>query len=356
MYLTRNQERAFAHRGISKSLPLSASHEKQPPKGFFMLHEPRSERSVPASVRARSRSKAATASSTVTRSITPDAFDLRPPWNLVGRLAEELARGVVVTVHAIAQVRIRAAARAGCSRHAGPAPSSPSRWRCASGPESGVITRSARASSAGNCFSVSLPTRSSAGRLHRGEDRVGGLAFERAATTAHHDAPTARGRVVGNRGVTFGRQLRTLAGTRRHQQRRRAVVRPLRARPFVRGVRARAGATTCVCTMPSGSQKLPIASSTWMPGRSGMRSLTNNPCRSLSARVVADAPLRRNEGRQHVRARSATCICNSASNLRPSQPATHREHAADSAALVVDDELDARQTFQQLARRCRSPT
>ncbi len=31
------------------------------------------------------------------------------------------------------------------------------------GPESGVISRSARASNAGSCLSVSLPTRSSAG-------------------------------------------------------------------------------------------------------------------------------------------------------------------------------------------------
>src|SRR3546814_9579944 len=73
------------------------------------------------------------------------------------------------------------------------------------------------------------------GRLHRRDDRVGGVAFQLAAAAAQHDAPAARGGVVGDGGVAVAAPVaQGVAGAGRDEQRRDAVARPLLARPGAR--------------------------------------------------------------------------------------------------------------------------
>src|SRR3546814_5980381 len=78
------------------------------------------------------------------------------------------------------------------------------------------------------------------GRLHRRDDRVGGVAFQLAAAAAQNDAPAARCGVVGDGGVAVAAPVaQGVAGAGRDEQRRDAVARPLLARPGARFVRHR---------------------------------------------------------------------------------------------------------------------
>ena len=282
-----------------------------------------------------------------------------PHFSSLGRLAEELARGIVVAVDAVAQVRIRAAALRDCWPRAGPAPWCPSRWRCASGPESGVITRSARSSSAGSCFSVSLPTRSSAGALHRREDRVGGVAFQ--LRCGHRTARRA------SRATRRGRR-------RRHSGRRASCAARgwSRARPAASACRRRATARAPIRAPPSGTGRFQTTSV--LPQAQRLAEAADR-VEHVDAGAVGDAlvdeqavqVLRARRGRSRCGAsagtkadsrlaRAATCICSSASKPAPGA-------ARDAARACRPGRLPCRRRGTRrpaalraaCARPCRSP-
>ncbi len=185
-------------------------------------------------------------------------------------------------------------------------------------------------------------------RMHRGQDRVGGVPFQLAAAAAQHHPPATGGGMVGNRRVAVGMPVAAcVAGAGRDHQHRAAVVVPLRARPVVGlGRRGQVPAHRGLLQ----SQRLAEAADGvehMDAGAVGDALVDEQPVHVLGARaVVADAAPGGDEGRQHVGAEGDLHLQQRGEAGR-GQFAPQRAHAGQPGLLVVDVEHDAGQPLEQ---------
>ena len=218
-------------------------------------------------------------------------------------------------------------------------------------PGIGRHQQSARARSAGSCLRVSLPTRSSTASLGAtGASRRGWRRWSRARACcvrrAGH-APALVAGMVGHGRVAFRPPVaQGMAGAGARSPASAGRRRPLCPCPVWASSGTGRSQATSARGRPSGSQKLPMASSTWMPGRSGIRSLMKRPCSSSSAtgrsrcaagpggRPTTGSPARHLQLQQNVEA-------------PPGQPPAQGTHAGEPGLLVVGDEFDTRQAVEQ---------